>query len=155
MEDNEDIVLIATSENLVCFGMANYLIRACSIYGTQRGVISIPGPLVSMAGFKNLLLVAYHCGGVRKDDQCINIKIIKFEGNNLHNFGYLLIIKFYIGTSVDSRDIGSALGPGATLQWLGFSDMGTPAMMDSLGMLSMFPPSCNIWIPYCDTTRHV
>ncbi|CAH0555298.1 unnamed protein product [Brassicogethes aeneus] len=137
MEEFEEIILIATSENLICLGMANYLIRICSIYGVQRAVISIPGPLVSMSAYKNLLLVAYHTGGVRKDDQCVGFKLVKFEG-----------------TSVDSRDIGSALGPGATLQWLGFSDVGTPGMMDSLGMLSMYPPTCNIWIPYCDSTRH-
>lgn len=56
---------------------------------------------------------------------------------------------------MDSKDIGSALGPKSTLSWMGFSDMGTPAMMDTLGMLSLYPQSCSTWIPYCDMTKHV
>lgn len=80
VEEYEEIVLVAASENLVCFATANYFIRICSIFGTQRGIVSVPGPLVSMAAFKNVLLVAYHAGGVRNTDQCINIKLFKFEG---------------------------------------------------------------------------
>lgn len=60
-----------------------------------------------------------------------------------------------LGTSIDSRDIGSALGPESTLMWLGFSDVGTPALMDSLGMLSLYPHNSNMWMPFCDTSRQV
>lgn len=80
MEDHEEVVLVVASENLVCFAMANYIVRICSVFGTQRAVIAIPGPLVTMAAFKNILMVAYHSAGVRKGDQCINIMLIKFEG---------------------------------------------------------------------------
>lgn len=38
---------------------------------------------------------------------------------------------------------------------VGFSDAGTPAMMDSLGMLSLYPHASETWIPFCDTTKHV
>ncbi|KAF7279193.1 hypothetical protein GWI33_007600 [Rhynchophorus ferrugineus] len=137
VEESEEIILVAGSENLVCFATTTYLVRVCSVYGTQRGVISIPGPLVSMSAFKNVLLVAYHMAGVRNKDQCINVKLFKFEG-----------------TCVECLDLGSALGPESTMFWLGFSDMGTPGMMDSLGMLYLYPPRCNTWIPFCDTTKH-
>lgn len=80
MEDMEEIVLVTASENLVCFAMSNYIIRVASVYGTQRAVISIPGPVVSMSAFKNLLMVAFHTSSVRKGDQCVNIRLIKFEG---------------------------------------------------------------------------
>ncbi|XP_050293758.1 WD repeat and HMG-box DNA-binding protein 1 [Anthonomus grandis grandis] len=136
-EEYEDILLVAASENIICFATSNYLVRVCSIFGTQIGIVSIPGPFVSIAAFKNVLLVAYHSGPVRNGDQCINIKLYKFDG-----------------FSMESHDLGSALGPESTLYWLGFSDQGTPAMMDSLGMLSLFPPKCNSWIPFCDTTKH-
>lgn len=139
LEDTtEEIVLVSASENLVCFGTSNYIVRVCSIFGTQRGIISIPGPLVSMSSFQNSILVAYHCGSTRNCDQCINTKLIHFTG-----------------LTMDSRDINAALGPESSLTWLGFSDVGTPAMVDSLGMLSLYPPTCNIWIPFCDTTKHV
>ncbi|KAJ8971614.1 hypothetical protein NQ317_014735 [Molorchus minor] len=118
----EEIILIAASENLVCFVMNNYIIR---VLWSQWWHL------------KNILMVAYHSAGVRKGDQCISIRLIKLEG-------YVMEIK----------DISSALGPESSLMWLGFSDVGTPAMMDSLGMLSLYPHSCNTWIPFCDTTRH-
>ena len=28
-------------------------------------------------------------------------------------------------------------------------------MMDSLGMISLHPTNQNIWVPFCDTTRHL
>lgn len=80
MEDYEEIILIATSENLICFAMSNYIVRVCSIFGNQRGVVSIPGPVVSMSTYKNILLVAYHVAGVRDEDQCISLRLITFEG---------------------------------------------------------------------------
>ncbi|KAH1012098.1 WD repeat and HMG-box DNA-binding protein 1 [Dendroctonus ponderosae] len=137
VEEYEEIVLVAASESMVCFAMSNYLVRVATIFGTQRGIVSVPGPPVCMAAFKNALLVAYHAGPVRNSDQNIIIKLFKFEGLN-----------------VDCFELGSALGPESTLYWLGFSDIGTPGMMDSLGMLSLFPPKCNTWIPFCDTTKH-
>ncbi|XP_030761821.1 WD repeat and HMG-box DNA-binding protein 1 isoform X2 [Sitophilus oryzae] len=137
VEEYEEIILVASSENLVCFATSGYIIRVCSVYGTQRGIVSVPGPLVSMSAYRNVLLVAYHSSGIRNKDQCINIKLFEFKG-----------------TRVECHDLGSALGPESTLFWLGFSDSGTPGMMDSLGMLSLYPPKCNTWIPFCDTTRH-
>ncbi|RZC41194.1 WD repeat and HMG-box DNA-binding protein 1 [Asbolus verrucosus] len=139
VEDSpEEIVLIAASDNLVCFGTNNYLVRVCSIFGTQRGVVSIPGPLVSMSSHQNSLLIAYHAGGIRKGDQCISIKLIKFNGLRL-----------------ESQEINSALGPESTLVWLGFTDSGTPAMMNSLGMLSLYLQNSNAWVPFCDTSKHL
>ncbi|KAL1505330.1 hypothetical protein ABEB36_004921 [Hypothenemus hampei] len=137
VDDPEEIVLVSTSENLVCFATNSYLIRIMSIYGTQRGIVSVSGPLVSMACFQNDLLVAYHAAPIRNGDQCINVKLFRIEG-----------------ISIQCYDLGAALGPESTLYWLGFSDIGTPGMMDSLGMINLYPFKCNTWIPFCDTTRH-
>lgn len=57
--------------------------------------------------------------------------------------------------SLDKKEIGSALRPESTLSWLGFTDVGTPAMHDSSGILSLFPSQSNVWIPFCDTTKNV
>ncbi|KAG5888708.1 hypothetical protein JTB14_035773 [Gonioctena quinquepunctata] len=133
----EEIMVVAASESLICIGLANYIVRICSVYGTQRAVISIPGPILSMAAFKNLLMVAYHHAAVSNGDQSVSIKLYKFEG-----------------TSMDCKDIGSALSPESKLRWLGFSDVGTPAMMDSTGFLCLYPHNCNTWIPFCDTSKY-
>lgn len=47
------------------------------------------------------------------------------------------------------------MGPESTLSWLGFSDAGTPAMQDSLGMLSLYLLRSEVWVPYCDTSKNV
>lgn len=83
MEEDEEIVLIATSETLICFAMANYIIRVCSIYGTQRAVVSVPGPYVCISAYKNVLMVAYHEAGIREGNQTINIRLIEFDGKNV------------------------------------------------------------------------
>lgn len=137
MKSLEEIVCIASSDELVCVGLSNYLIRVCGCYGMQRAIFSVPGPLVSMAAFKNMILVAYHGGAVRNSDQVICFKLIKLEG-----------------TALMGQDLGSTLGPESSLLWLGFTDYGSPSAMDSLGMLHIFPLKANIWIPFCDTTKH-
>ncbi|KAL3269048.1 hypothetical protein HHI36_008131 [Cryptolaemus montrouzieri] len=137
MEDTEEIVSIATSDQLVCIGLSNYLIRVCSSYGTQRAIFSAPGPIVCMAAFKDDILVAYHSGVVRNGDQCINFKLIRLEGMNCQG-----------------QELGTTLGPQSSLLWLGFSDCGTPGVLDSRGMLHMFPLNANTWIPFCNTASH-
>lgn len=83
MEEYEEIILLATSENLICVAMSNYIVRICTIFGNQKAVVSIPGPLVAMSAYRDVLMVAYHVAGVRDEDQCINIKLIFFEGRSL------------------------------------------------------------------------
>lgn len=97
MDEFEEIILIANSEQLVCFAMSNYIVRICSIFGNQRAVVSIPGPLVSMSAFNNVLMVAYHISGVRDEDQCINIRLIILEGaiDALFILSFRLIITNY------------------------------------------------------------
>lgn len=59
------------------------------------------------------------------------------------------------GISIKNKNLNSALRPETTLQWMGFTDLGTPAMQDSGGLLSLSPLSANVWLPFCDTTKHV
>lgn len=94
MEEDEEILLIATSDTLICFAMANYIVRVCSVYGTQRAVISIPGPFVSMSAYKNILMVAYHEGGIREGNQSINIRLIEFDGKRMLQLLIIGIMKF-------------------------------------------------------------
>ncbi|KAF2895708.1 hypothetical protein ILUMI_10488 [Ignelater luminosus] len=137
LPEEEEIICIASSNCLVCFATSNYLIHICSVFGTQKAVVSIPGPLVSMSAHGYFLLVAYHDGAPRKGDQCIKSMLVKLEG-----------------MSVENKNINSALRPETQLQWIGFTDLGTPAMFDSFGLLYLYPSTSNIWLPFCDTTKH-
>lgn len=57
--------------------------------------------------------------------------------------------------SVLNKNIPCALSPDSIIFWLGFTDVGTPALLDSKGMLYFFPLGSNIWLPFCDTTKNV
>lgn len=138
MNEGEEIISLAVSDNLVILGLNNYFVRVFSIYGTQLAVFIINGPVVCMSAYKMDILIAHHLSGPRKDDQCINIKRVTFEG-----------LKF------NSKDLGSSLTPNSSLFWLGFSDLGTPAMQDFNGILSLYPESSGVWVPFCDSMRHV
>ncbi|KRT85068.1 hypothetical protein AMK59_290 [Oryctes borbonicus] len=138
IEEGRDITCIATSSKLICFSTSNYLVHICTVYGTQKSAISTPGPTVSMAAYEDVLLLAYHASSPRKDDQCISMMLLRFEG-----------------MSVLNKNLPCPLQPESSLFWLGFSDVGTPVSLDSNGMLYLFPLTCNVWLPFCDTTKHV
>ncbi|GJQ71634.1 hypothetical protein Trydic_g11333 [Trypoxylus dichotomus] len=136
VEEGKEITCIAASSKLICFSTSNYLVHICTVYGTQKAVISIPGPIISMAAYEDVLLLAYHGSSPRKDDQCINMMLVRFEG-----------------MSVVNKNLPCPLQPESNLFWLGFSDVGTPASLDSNGMLYLFPLTCNVWLPFCDTIK--
>ncbi|XP_017778224.1 PREDICTED: WD repeat and HMG-box DNA-binding protein 1 isoform X2 [Nicrophorus vespilloides] len=137
LEDDEEIVCIAASHNLICLATANYFVHVSTIFGIQKAVISVPGPILTMSAIGMVLIIAYHSTSTRKGDQCVETMLVKFEG-----------------TTIENRDMKVALKPGSKLQWLGFTDVGTPAMMDSTGMVYLHPLQCNLWIPFCDTKKH-
>ncbi|KAB0794930.1 hypothetical protein PPYR_11769 [Photinus pyralis] len=135
-EEEEEIICIACSDNLVCLGTSNNFIRVYSIYGTQKGLFAVPGPLVCMTARSSMLLSAYHSSLPRNGDQCISMILTKLDG-----------------ICIENKDLKSALRPETTLSWLGFSDCDTPALQDSSGLLYLYPESCNVWLPICDTKK--
>ncbi|XP_065173961.1 LOW QUALITY PROTEIN: WD repeat and HMG-box DNA-binding protein 1 [Atheta coriaria] len=133
-----EIVSLAASHNLICFGTNKYQIHVCTIYGVQKAVFSVPGPIICTSACGYVLMVAYHAGNWRKTDQNVEVLLVNLEG-----------------ASIECRHLKSAIGPDATLQWLGFTDVGTPAMMDSAGIISLHPLQSNIWLPFCNTKKHM
>lgn len=136
--DEEEIICISASSSIVCVATGNNLVRVFGIYGTQKSMFCVPGPLVTMAAFDNLCVLAYHNASARKNDQCIEMMLVNLEG-----------------LSVQCKNLKSALASESTLQWLGFTNTGNPASMDSYGMLCICPMKSGLWIPFCDTTKQV
>lgn len=60
LPDDEDAQAIAAGNNFVAVATSSRSLRLFMPSGTQREVIGLPGPVVSMNGFGNCLLVAYH-----------------------------------------------------------------------------------------------
>ena len=60
--EGEDAVAVAIGDKWVAVATDKRNLRMFSNAGVQRSVHCIPGPVVCLAGLKNLLLVVYHSG---------------------------------------------------------------------------------------------
>lgn len=137
LPDCEGVVALTATTQYIAVGTDNRFIRFFSVMGTQREVISVPGPIVCMAGHKDKIMVAYHSAPAN-EDQHITIMFIQTFGLNLK-----------------CREVRLPLPPGRTLTWMGYStDCGTPVIYDNMGLLQMYSMKANCWYPMCDTTKH-
>ncbi|XP_025835963.1 WD repeat and HMG-box DNA-binding protein 1-like [Agrilus planipennis] len=66
-----------------------------------------------------------------------------------------LILVDFSGLIPSSKQLDCPISPESTLQWLGLTDFGNPAIQDSMGILSLYVMNSNIWVPFCDTTKQV
>lgn len=136
MPNCEEILCVAASSKLVAVATDARLLRIFSAMGTQREVVSLPGPVVALAAHDDRIVVAYH-GSAASEEQHISMMLIQT-----------------IGLSLRCRDFKIALTPNAKLTWLGFSDRGSPVACDTMGMLRMFSIRSSHWTPVCDTSNH-
>lgn len=137
LPDCEGVVALTATTKYIAVGTDNRFIRFYSVMGTQREVISVPGPIVCMAGYKDKIMVAYHSAAAN-EDQHISIMFIQIFGLN-----------------IKCREARLPLPPGRTLSWMGYSiDCGTPIFYDNMGLLQMYSMKGNCWYPMCDTTKH-
>lgn len=138
LPDCEEIIAVGASEKLVAVATDVNNLRVFSVMGTQRELISLPGPAVSVAGFADTIIVAYHCGSPINNNQNMSIMLIQA-----------------IGMSVRCREFKLALTPATKLTWFGFSDRGSPVCNDTMGMVRIYNLKGNYWTTICDMSKHV
>lgn len=136
MPNCEEILCVAASEKLVAVATDARYLRLFSAMGTQREVISVPGPVVAVSAHADRILVAYHACAAT-EDQHIALMLIQT-----------------IGMSVRCREVRVALTPASKLSWIGYTDRGTPVTCDSMGMMRLHSMRSNHWMPLCDTSLH-
>lgn len=56
------------------------MLRIFSVFGSQRAVISIPGPVVSLASYKNYIFVVYHACTAHAKDQNLSGMLVQLNG---------------------------------------------------------------------------
>ena len=103
----------------------------------QREVLTLPGPIVALSGHKTKIMITVHSG-------------MPIPGNQNISFAV-----FDIGTDQDHQVPNFqplALAPKAFLAWQGFTDEGTPCLMDSAGYIRIWNNSYgSSWIQVCDS----
>ncbi|XP_066854705.1 WD repeat and HMG-box DNA-binding protein 1 [Anser cygnoides] len=139
MPKDEDIEAICLGQGWAACATSALLVRLFTAGGVQKEIFSLPGPVVSMAGHGEQLMVIYHRGTGFDGDQCLGVQLMelgKKKKQVLHGDPLSLTKKSY-------------------LTWVGFSAEGTPCYVDSEGIVRMLNRRLgNTWIPVCNTREH-
>ncbi|KFQ02998.1 WD repeat and HMG-box DNA-binding protein 1, partial [Leptosomus discolor] len=139
MPKDEDIEAICLGQGWAACATSALLVRVFTVGGVQKEIFSLPGPVVSMAGHGEQLVVIYHRGTGFDGDQCLGVQLMelgKKKKQILHGDPLSLTRKSY-------------------LIWVGFSAEGTPCYVDSEGIVRMLNRGLgNTWIPVCNTREH-
>ncbi|NXI54311.1 WDHD1 protein, partial [Chloroceryle aenea] len=139
MPKDEDIEAVCLGQGWAACATTALLVRVFTVGGVQKEIFSLPGPVVSMAGHGEQLMVIYHRGTGFDGDQCLGVQLMelgKKKKQILHGDPLSLTRKSY-------------------LVWVGFSAEGTPCYVDSEGVVRMLNRGLgNTWIPVCNTREH-
>lgn len=139
MPKDEDIEAICLGQGWAACATSALLVRLFTVGGVQKEIFCLPGPVVSMAGHGEQLMVIYHRGTGFDGDQCLGVQLMelgKKKKQILHGDPLSLTKKSY-------------------LVWVGFSAEGTPCYVDSEGIVRMLNRGLgNTWIPVCNTREH-
>lgn len=136
LPEDEESVCVAAGNNFVALATSRRNLRLFMISGIQREVLALPGPVVAMNALGNHLVVAYHTGVGAAKDQQMNCMWIQIRGPDLK-----------------SRTVSLPLSPATELMWLGLSDVGSPVIMDSEGVLRIFSRKSGLWRVAADTDK--
>ncbi|XP_078498760.1 WD repeat and HMG-box DNA-binding protein 1 [Lissotriton helveticus] len=139
MPKSEDILAVCLGQGWVACGTSSLLLRVFTVGGVQREIFSLLGPVVSMAGHGEQLMIVYHRGVGFDGDQCLGVQL------------------FELGKKKSQVLHGDPLplGRKASLTWVGFSAEGTPCYVDSDGIVRMLNRGLgNTWSPVCDLREY-
>ena len=141
----EEVMAVGAGQGWVAAATDRRQLRLMTVSGMQREVLSLPGPIVALSGWGDRLIVAVHAAGTPlPGNQAISVAILNVLGDKRRHPcpNYLPL----------------PLAPRSYLSWLGFSDEGVPAAVDSAGfvrVLNSKSGSGAMWTQVCDTKAAV
>lgn len=135
MPDCEEIQAIAAGETFVAVATDAGFLRLFTLMGTQREVITVPGPVVALVASEDKLVVTYH------------------TSKTSNKLSMMLLTHF--GLSMTNRTVDLPLTANSKLTWLGFSDMGSVVASDSSGRVVSYNIKRNLWYPIGNLTNHI
>ncbi|XP_049775288.1 WD repeat and HMG-box DNA-binding protein 1 isoform X1 [Schistocerca cancellata] len=130
MPAGEEVLAVAAGQGWLAAATDIRNLRLFTSAGTQREVVSLPGPVVCLAGRQKQLMVVCHGGAG-----------LIFS---------LIAVRDNVVTTVSAYE-QLPLAPKAQLHWVGFTDEGTPCTTDSAGVVR-FLSRKGYWSPVCDTS---
>ncbi|KAG7162954.1 WD repeat and HMG-box DNA-binding protein 1-like [Homarus americanus] len=139
MPEEEDILAVCLGTDWVAVATDRRNLRIFSTSGIQRDLISIPGPVVCIVGSEDQLMLIFHNGMGVSGDQHLVSNVLSVSG----------------GRHPVPLACPVPLSPRSFLAWAGFSDEGTPIIMDSAGMVRIMHLKYGYnWTSILDTKSH-
>jgi chromosome transmission fidelity protein 4 len=135
MPEGEEIMAIACSREWVAVATDRRRLRLYTASGMQRDVLSLPGPVVALAGHGDRLVIVVHSAPPSLGSQYMAYALLDVPRRMLLGQRYQPL----------------PLTPRATLSWLGFSDEGSPCSADGAGVVRLLDLRRRVWREVCDT----
>lgn len=137
----EEILAVCCGQGWVGVATDRRQLRIFSSGGNQLEVLSLPGPILALAGHGNLLFVTCHLGMPLAGNQSVSFAVFDLSPRHRHPSPQFQPLPF---------------APNSYLTWMGFSDEGTPGMMDSSGQVRILHSGFgSSWIQICDTRANL
>ncbi|XP_030375584.1 WD repeat and HMG-box DNA-binding protein 1 isoform X2 [Scaptodrosophila lebanonensis] len=136
LPDCESVEALLATNKLIAVATSSHFLRLFSVMGTQREVLSIPGPVLALAGHENSLIVIYHSASPSQTQQHLAAMLINVNGLSLR-----------------VQQLPVPLTPGRQVTWLGYSDCGSPVFGDNMGLVQLYRQQSNAWFPICDMMK--
>jgi len=140
LEEEEEIRGVAAGDKWVAVVTSKNHMRMFTAGGLQREVVMVMGPLVTMVGEGDRLLVVTHAGHPLPGQQS------------------LVYTLYSVTTSLkplNTSPLPLPLAPDSDLYWAGFSDTLTPCTADTAGWVRALDQTTNLWHPIINTRDHV
>ncbi|OAD56165.1 WD repeat and HMG-box DNA-binding protein 1 [Eufriesea mexicana] len=128
LPEGEEGHCVAAGDNFVALSTSRRHLRIFTVGGTQREIVALPGPVVTMNGLRNNLVLAYHNGIGKVGDQKMNLLLIQIRRLNLF-----------------SQTLCLPLSPLSELMWLGITDLGSPVIMDTDDVIKVYCEKSSLW----------
>ena len=145
LPEDEFIEAIGLGEGLIVVATDKKNIRLFTIGGLQIYIFTIPGPVVCLSAQEQSVMIIYHSGSGLPGEQCLSMLIFKIDPKNLFKKKHQIY-----------KPIPVALSPKAFVSWCGFTDEGTPCVIDSEGIVRLYKDLIgHFWVPIANTKQHV
>ena len=144
MPKGEQIKAICLGDQFVAVATSARNIRFYSLNSTQHQLISIPGPIQCLVASNRTLVAVYHSMLPLPGEQSLDAMVIEVD----------LEAKSVV--NLEFSPIRLPLASGAILRWIGFTDEGTLAMLDSTGSLKLFKGALGLgWLEVANLLQQV
>lgn len=133
---DELIEALTLGNDFIAIATNRRFIRVFTIGGIQTQLFSIPGPVLCLASHENQLMIIYHNGSGIPDEQNLSMLLLKID----HKVSYV--------KQTTPNPFPIALSPKSKVYWAGFTDEGTPCVVDSDSVIRILKDFIgNTWIP--------